>query len=498
MRVARALVPLAASVVLAATLTVDEAHADVPTRGRLHVSDARVYQSSPVMVRGKVPGGFRRTVLLQRKVSWGWTSVAKTRTRPTGRFVFRYRTKRLGALTLRVWAPRAFHEHRRVARVRTPTRTLDVVPSPIGGDIARVTAGSKGSQNTRLSPDGRYVLFDSEASDLVTGDTNGYRDVFLYDRQTDETSRITGGHGSSYAGAISADGRFVAFDSYASDIVAGDTNASRDVFLYDRDTMTTTRITDGNGGSTVGGLSADGRRLVFSSYASDLVDGDNNTYGDVFLYDVDTQVLSKLTGGKGAGKSPSISADGRWIAFYSGAPNLVPGDKNRVRDVFVHDVEAGTTRRITDGNAASQSTTSSISADGRWVTFYSDASDLVDGDTNNRTDVFLVDTASGATTRISHGNSHSLTPVISGDGHRLAFTSYASNLTPGDVNAQADIFTYDTDLGLVARITNGNGPSDLPSISGDGSLVAFSSLAADLVGGDTNNMSDVFTWLRTS
>lgn len=169
-----------------------------------------------------------------------------------------------------------------------------------------------------------------------------------------------------------------------------------------------------------------------------------------------------------------------------------------MRDVFVYDVEAGTTRRITDGNAASQSTTSSISADGRWVTFYSDATDLVDGDTNDRTDVFLSDVQHGTTTRISHGNSHSLTPVISADGHRLAFTSYASNLTPGDVNAQADIFTYDTDLDLVARITNGNGPSDLPAISSDGSLVAFSSLAADLVGGDTNNMSDVFTWLRTS
>jgi Tol biopolymer transport system component len=498
MRVTRALVPVLAGVVLATTLTPGEARAGVPTRGRLHVSDSQVFQASPVAVRGQVPGGFRRTVLLQRRVSWGWTSVAKTQTRPSGRFVFRYRTNRLGPLTLRVWAPRAVHQHRRVVRVRTPMRTLEVMPSPIGGDIARVTAGSKGSQNARLSPDGRFVLFDSEAADLVTGDTNGYRDVFLHDRTTGETTRITGGHGSSYAGAISADGRWVAFDSYASDVVPGDTNNMRDVFLYDRDTMTTTRITDGNGGSAVGGLSADGRRLVFASYASDLVDGDTNNYGDVFLYDADTQAITKLTGGKGAGKSPSISADGHWIAFYSGAPNLVPDDKNHVRDVFVYDVEAGTTRRITDGNAASQSTTSSISADGRWVTFYSDASDLVDGDTNNRTDVFLSDLQQGTTTRISQGNSHSLGPVISGDGRRLAFTSYASNLTPGDVNAQADIFTYDTDLGLVARITNGNGPSDLPAISADGSLVAFSSLAADLVAGDTNTMSDVFTWLRTS
>lgn len=498
MRVLRAVVPLLLGLLLVVSLTPGEAGAAVPTRGRLHASAPTVYQGGAVLLRGKVPSAFRRPVLLQRRTSWGWTSIAKTWTTPQGRFVFRYRPRRVGPMTFRVWAPRVFHAHRRVARLRTPERTIVVHASPLAGGLARLTNGSKESQNARVSADGRYVLFDSKAPDLVPGDANGWRDVFLHDRQTGTTTRITGGHGTSYAGALSADGRLIAFDSYASDLVPGDTNAKRDVFLYDRDTMTTTRLTDGDGGSSVGGLSADGRLLAFASYATDLVPGDTNNYGDVFLLDLETEEITKVTGGKGAGKNPAISADGQWVSFYSGASNLVPGDKNRTRDVFVYEVGTGQTTRVTDGNAASESTSGALSADGRWVAFSSDASDLVGGDTNGRSDVFLLDRTTGQMTRVSRGNNDSVNAALSADGSQVAFTSYASNLTPGDVNGQADLFTYDRALDLVSRITNGNGPSDLAAISGDGSVVAFASLAADLVTGDTNNMSDVFVWLRTT
>lgn len=476
------------------------AEARLRTVGKLRVSVTKVQRYDTIEVVGKVPPRARRKVILQRKTGWGWAAQMSSRTNARGRFHFSYEVRRApGRLVLRVVAPRRFINGRRYQRVKTPRQRLKVVapPRPAQGDIARITAGSNVSTHAVVSADGRFVTFESLAPDLVPGDTNDYQDVFLHDRQTGETTALTNGRGTSFAGALSADGRYVVFDSYASSLVPDDTNRERDVFIYDRSSGGLTRITDGNDGSYAAAISADGRYVVYFSFADNLVPDDTNGYRDVFVYDQQTGQTTKLTGGNGAALAPSISADGRWVAFYSGASNLVPDDRNSTRDVFLYDRDTGTTTRVTNGNAASYTVPGALSADGRYLTYYSYASDLVDDDTNERADVFVYDRVAGSTTRLTDGDNHSQNPTISADGLHVAFESYASDLVRGDDNDQGDVFVYDVADALLTRITaQGTAPSSRATVSGDGGVVAFSSLAGDLVPDDTNNLEDVFAWAR--
>jgi Tol biopolymer transport system component len=405
-----------------------------------------------------------------------------------------------------------------------------------GGITTRVSVASDGTQGNdisayhSISADGRYVAFWSEASNLVPGDTNGWPDIFVHDRQTGQTSRVsvasdgTQGNGwSGYYPSISADGRYVTFYSHASNLVPGDTSNVPDVFVHNRQTGQTTRVsvasdgTQGNDGSWFPSISADGRYVAFLSRASNLVPGDiNRWWYDVFVHDRQTgqttrvSVASDGTQGNGGSRwlPPSISADGRYVAFSSDASNLVPGDTNAAPDVFVHDRQTGHTSRVsvasdgTQGNAGSVG--HSISADGRYVAFASGASNLVPGDTNNYTDVFVHDRQTGQTSRVSvasdgtQGNRYSSRPSISADGRYVAFISEASNLVPGDTNAAIDIFIHDRQTGQTTRVsvasdgTQGNNHSDSPSISAVGRYVAFHSDASNLVPGDTNNAQDVF------
>ena len=275
------------------------------------------------------------------------------------------------------------------------------------------TEGNDGSWYSSISADGRYVAFDSYASNLVGGDTNWTWDVFVHDRQTGQTMRVsvasdgTGGGARSLDPAISADGRYVVFASYASNLVSGDTNGNPDSFVHDRQTGETRRVsvasdgTEGNGDSFDPAISADGRYVVFASYASNLVSGDTNGYGDVFVHDQQTgetrrvAVASDGTEGNGGSSYSSISADGRYVAFHSLASNLVSGDTNGYGDVFVHDRQTGQTMRVSvasDGTEGSyDSGTPSISADGRYVAFSSAASNIVSGDTNGAYDAFVHD-----------------------------------------------------------------------------------------------------------
>jgi hypothetical protein len=210
---------------------------------------------------------------------------------------------------------------------------------------------------------------------------------------------------SDYASSLSVDGRYVVFESAASTLVPGDTNGSWDVFVRDRETDTTERVSvgstgeEGNDTSYSGPISADGRYVVFLSWASNLVPEDTNGVGDVFLHDRltgQTELLSvSSTGEQGDGESfPSaISADGRYVAFHSYATNLVPGDTNGTYDVFVHDRETGATERVSIGSAGEQGNGQSLwadmSPDARCVAFSSDASNLVPGDTNGATDILV-------------------------------------------------------------------------------------------------------------
>ncbi|HYD32410.1 MAG TPA: Calx-beta domain-containing protein, partial [Azospirillaceae bacterium] len=329
------------------------------------------------------------------------------------------------------------------------------------------TQGNGASFNAGLSADGRYVVFASDASNLVLGDTNSLADVFLRDTVGASTVRIslagtgTQGNGRSFSPATSTNGRYVVFASDASNLVTGDTNNQTDVFLRDTVAVTTTRLsaaadsTQGNGASENATISPDGRYVVFASDASNLVTGDTNGMRDVFVRDTAANSIVCLsTGGNGNSFSPSNSADGRYVVFASDASNLVTGDTNGVRDVFVRDTVGGTTTRAslagdgTQGNGISDQ--ASISADGRYVVFASAASNLVAGDTNYQTDVFVRDTVAGTATRLSlasggtQGTGPSNAPVISADGRYVAMLSSADNLlVSGDSNGWADVFRVD-------------------------------------------------------
>ena len=243
-------------------------------------------------------------------------------------------------------------------------------------------------------------------------DTNGVQDVFVYDRQTDTTERVSvasdgaQGNGEAVGAEISADGHYVAFWSSSTNLVPGDTNGQIDSFVYDRQSHAIARVslasdgTEGNGQSTVGKMSADGRYVAFMSYASNLVPGDTNGHPDAFVYDRQMQTIERVSLASDGAQAnsmvipSSISADGRYVGVYSMATNLVPDDTNGVKyDSFVYDRQTDTIKLVsvaadgTQGNGFSE--IACLSADGRHVAFNSGASNLVPGDTNSKDDVFV-------------------------------------------------------------------------------------------------------------
>jgi Tol biopolymer transport system component len=378
-----------------------------------------------------------------------------------------------------------------------------------------------------MSADGRFVVFSSDASNLVRPHAKYLSEVFVRDRVAHTTRLISvstsgqQGNGDSPDASISADGRFVAFDSYASNLVAG-ASGGLNVFVRDRVTHTTRLISTSlngrpaNGNSLEPSLSAHGRFVAFSSTASNLVPGETDNRSRVFVRDRvshTTRLVSVPTKGgsiNNESTGASISADGRFVAFSSSASSLVA----RVQGgVFVRDRARHTTSLISVGlrgrpaNVAG-SFAPSISADGRYVAFVSGGSNLVRGDTNKVVDVFVRDRVAHTTRRMSvstkgHQTRESrwypnMDPCISAHGRYVAFVSNASNLVAGDTNQALDVFVRDTvahttrlvSVGLKGRLSIGG--AELPAISADGRTVVFTSGAPDLVPGDTNNERDVF------
>jgi Tol biopolymer transport system component len=308
-----------------------------------------------------------------------------------------------------------------------------------------------------ISATGRWVVFDSVAGNLVPGDENKTSDVFLHDRLSGSTDLVSSrpdglpGDDWSYARGVSADGRYVVFLSMATDLVAGDTNKVTDVFVRDMKAGVTERMsvsTSGNQGDKESGdcaISDDGRFVAFQSFATGLVPGDTNKSADMFVRDrkeATTERVSVSSAGVGGNDNCwdcSISADGRYVAFTSAATNLVSGDTSHQRnDVFVYDRQTKKIKRISvsptgeEGNNSSGSP--SLSSDGRYVAFLSFARNLVSGDTNKLPDAFVRDLKTGRTWRVSLAakgvQADEGTPgaSISGDGRWVAFTSQATNL----------------------------------------------------------------------
>ncbi len=403
----------------------------------------------------------------------------------------------------------------------------------------RVSVSSDGlesnsySVQTSISQDGRFVAFTSDASNLVPGDTNQAFDIFVYDRQSRRIERVsvssTGieGDNVSYGPTISADGRYVIFNSQASNLVPGDTNNGSDIFLFDRQTRHIERVNvtasgqQSNRPTEGGAVSADGRYVAFTSGASDLVDGDTNDEPDVFVVDRQIHSIERVNvaddGSQALGDFSyfaSISADGRYVGFVSYAANLVPNDTNGIFDMFVYDRLLRHVERVSVADDGSENesdvndTAGVISPDGHYAVFSAIASNLVPDDTNGQTDVFLRDLVHHTTERVSigndgsQGNNGSYAPSISRDGEFISFVSSASNLVPGDTNFDSDVFVYNRSMRELTRVSvadNGKeAGATIAAISGDGRFVAMVSYYENLVDNDRNGTQDIFVAINRS
>jgi Tol biopolymer transport system component/ribosomal protein L24E len=433
----------------------------------------------------------------------------------------------------------------------TTTTTLPSGPPVNWGAAGATTRLKSGGDSYRpwMSGDGRFVAFDSSGKKVADGepaDPDAVRDIYIVDNVTGITSRVSKGlngalaNGQSQRPTLSADGRFVAFWSDATNLVSGDTNNQPDAFVYDRQAGTTIRVsvasdgTQGNGATQRPVMSRDGNYVAFESAAKNFVGGggivpvggggDTNNVRDIFVHSMatphsTTRVSVVSGGGQGNGESvrPSISADGHKIAFHSLATNLVSGDTNGKNDIFVHDLNTGQTTRASvaaDGTQANGiSLSPSISANGNFVSFDSAATNLISGQDGGLDDVFVKDLTTGAISRVSNSttggqaDAESHDSSISGDGRFVAWWSGATNIVAGDTNTCGkttsgpcpDIFVHDRSTGTTRRVSvsstgaQANNESFSPAMSVDGRFVAYDSLATNLSDSDpTVSGQDIF------
>lgn len=396
------------------------------------------------------------------------------------------------------------------------------------------------SREVAISSDGRFVAFASYAPNLVAGDTNGQQDIFVRDRQLAATTRVSMSHegaqvakGRSSRPSISGDGRFVAFTSASAEIVVDDTNGVDDVFLHDRQTGKTIRVSVESDGSQLStrsdypSVSGDGRYVAFVSYVRVELDGGYDK-GVIYVRDTSdgsTALVSKSSEGVQGNEwcgPPAISGNGRYVAFPSGSTNLVPGGPSEA-SIYVHDTVTGATTRESVNNAgmqgpspdeSSRTTDCSLSDDGRFVAFMSTSTNLVAGDTNEAADIFVRDRQLGKTTRVNISSSGaqakgwSYGPKLSADGRFVAFISGASNLVSWDTNKKYDVFLHNRSARSTRRVSvsydgaQANGASGVGGtgssggfacdVSDSGRLVAFYSAASNLVPRDVNYRPDVF------
>ncbi len=401
--------------------------------------------------------------------------------------------------------------------------------------ISRSPSGEPGngtSERPAISDDARYIVFQSTAQNLVIDKTSSRSDIFLYDRNTKKTTRInlaadnSEANASSEHAAISADGSIIAFASDASNLVGGDTQGNKDIFIYDRTNGTITRVsvdsadTPGNDDSDFPDVSEDGRYVVFESEATNLVSNDTNEQSDIFRHDRQTGTTIRVNldflndeATSYDSNEPKISDNGRYVVFRTYAA-LTPCDDNNTSDVFYRDLVENTTilASVTYYGcvANNRSVHPSISGDGRFVSFSSYASNLIiEDDTNSREDLYLRDFQNEITERISVSSSNQEGDQrsvgyggnISQDGRYVVFSSQATNMVESDTNDQYDVFARDRTKNKTTRESvshyweegySSSSSTNTAVISANGRYIVFDSNLNGLVPGDTSSTWDIF------
>jgi hypothetical protein len=387
-------------------------------------------------------------------------------------------------------------------------------------------SGNSASTGSSLSSGGRFVAFDSTATNLVAGDTNGKKDIFVRDLLAATTTRVsvstagTAANGDSDQASISPNGRYVAFQSAATNLVPGDTNGKADIFLRDLVKNTTTRVSVADGGAQLTGgdsslptVSGDGTEVVFLTDATNAVPGDTNAKPDVFIRNVNAGFTERIsvTSGEAAltagGASPSMSSNGRYVVFDS-TTTQIPGDTDGSTDSFLRDRVLGTTEVVSIPNAGGLSNQPcqfpTVSDNGRYVAFQTKATGMTPVADSAETDAFVRDRTTGTTKLVSltdgdqPASGGGATPQISADGSKVAFSSGSGDIVAGDTNGTTDLFVRDLSAGSTVRAsvkTLGGQLSGLSfsgAISPDGSATSFTTLAEDGYSADTNNTFDVY------
>ena len=415
--------------------------------------------------------------------------------------------------------------------------TITLVTKTIGGQLA-----DGGSADPVYSADGTLLAFSSLAGNLAPGDTNGRRDIFVENLSTGVINRVSTaadgseGNGESGKPVFSRQGTKIAFTSLATNLVPGGTNGSQNVYVKDLLTGAITLVSStASGGQADSGtastgpvFSPDGSKVAFKSSATNLVAGDSNDHDDIFVKDLVTGAITRISTSSSGGQvnrpsaNPAFSPDGTSVAFYSTATNLVAGDTNGALDVFVKNLVTGAVTRVSTTASGAQVNANpvlfldgdddfnapSFSPDGTRLAFESISGELVSGDTNDAVDIFVKDLGTGAITRVSTDvndgqtppKSSSSAPVFSPDGTKVLFASTANNLVPGTGGPLGGLYVKDLGTGEITLVTknadgvqsNGFGILDRGAFSPDGSRIAFASFASNLVPGDTNGEGDVF------
>ena len=388
------------------------------------------------------------------------------------------------------------------------------------------------SRRPDLSADGKKVVFHSEATNLVEPSTNDRFQIFVADLESGELEMVSlnddgvAGNGNAYHASISADGSRVVFSSDSTTLVPGEQTSFEDIYVRDLNTGTLERLSVnssgevGNSASTRPSISHDGSRVAFASRARNLVPGDTSYGRDIFVKDLAQGWMRRINLGPRAEEAnrlsnhPIISGNGRFVAYTSHADNLVEGDTNGRQDVFVHDLATGQTERVSvasddvEGNGTSYEP--SISDDGRFVAFYSRADNLVEGDTNEALDVFVRDRQLGTTERVSltyrgeQSQGASFRAAISGDGSCVGFVSAAPDMVEREGYGWDEVYVRDRVRGVTEKISVGSrgartkASSTAPTLSHDGSKVAFTSWASNLMNEETRNRADIYLRDRQS